>query len=323
MKPSWKQKIKSSITDIKQIKEIDSTLLRDKVISNSKFGIKAPLHFVSKVESWDTSDPILRQFLPLSDENIESNGYSQDPNLESKFTKIPGLIHKYKSRVLLIITGACAINCRYCFRREYPYTKNIVSKKNIDKIIEYINSDLNIDEVILSGGDPLIATNEHLDFVLERLSNIRHLKTLRIHTRIPVVLPSRITSELIATLNKSRLKKVIVLHTNHPAEIDNKVSDACNKLIDAKYILLNQSVLLNGVNDNARTLKELNEKLFNINVIPYYLHMLDKIKGASHFEVSLNKAQQIYKELQALTSGYLVPKLVTETPNSQSKTLIY
>jgi EF-P beta-lysylation protein EpmB len=234
--------------------------------------------------------------------------------------------------VLLIVSGACAINCRYCFRREFPYSNHVLGKRDLAAALEYIQQNPSINEVILSGGDPLIANDAYLADLAEQISKIEHITTLRIHTRIPIVMPTRINAELLEWLAKVRagtdkvtakpMKIVIVVHTNHPNEIDAEVAKAIAALTQQQIVVLNQAVLLKGVNDDPLVLQQLSEKLFQIGIMPYYLHLLDKVKGSKHFAVPLKRAKQIYSQLQALLPGYLVPKLVREIAGKDSKTIV-
>jgi EF-P beta-lysylation protein EpmB len=234
---------------------------------------------------------------------------------------MPGLLHKYHGRVLLTLTGACAINCRYCFRRHFSYNDNKLPRSNWHLLINYINNHPAIHEVILSGGDPLLVTNDYFKDFINELTKIPHLKTLRIHSRVPVVLPERIDDEWLAIMEKIKLNKVLVLHTNHPNEWDNDIHLICAKMHEAKITLLNQSVLLGGVNDNSDILIKLSHTLFASKVLPYYLHVLDPVKGAQHFTVKDAEIKKIYKQIQSSLPGYLVPKLVQEIANKKNKML--
>ncbi|PCH83367.1 MAG: EF-P beta-lysylation protein EpmB, partial [Piscirickettsiaceae bacterium] len=248
--------------------------------------------------------------------------YTKDPVGDDNATALPGLIHKYHGRVLMIVTGACAIHCRYCFRRSFPYIDNSAHPSQLQKTIEYLQQNKEIDEVILSGGDPLTLNDHRLAKIINAIESINHIKRLRIHTRLPIVLPSRVTDGLIKALTNSRLKLVLVLHINHPNEIIKPVREAINTLKNNRITLLNQSVLLKGVNDDANTLVDLSHQLFDNNIQPYYLHLLDKVEGAMHFDISREDARALYKKVQQKLPGYLVPKLVSEIPGEASKTLI-
>ena len=225
---------------------------------------------------------------------------------------LPGLLHKYQGRCLLITTAACAVHCRYCFRRHFPYQESRLDNHALEQAIKHIAADDTLHEVILSGGDPLSLNDQRLADIIQRLEAIPHLKRLRIHTRQPVVLPSRVTDELIETLQASHLQQVIVLHFNHANEFSVEVSMAMDKLAQSGVTLLNQSVLLKGVNDSPLALHELSEQLFANRILPYYLHLLDKVAGAAHFDIAIEDAQQLVTKLRASLPGYLVPTLVQE-----------
>tara|TARA_R110000772_G_scaffold196899_5_gene307653 strand:- start:7470 stop:8297 length:828 start_codon:yes stop_codon:yes gene_type:complete len=264
-------------------------------------------------------DPLLLQVLPQANELTDYPGYTLDPLAEIQFNPIPGILHKYAGRILLMPTSSCAIHCRYCFRRHFPYSDNRPDKRQWLQSLQYIRDDSSIIEVILSGGDPLAISDKHLEWLLEHLSAIPHLQRVRIHTRFPVVIPQRITQKLCDLLSRFQLRFILVLHSNHAQELDNDVSTACTRLKDAGVDLLNQSVLLKGINDNPEVLCNLSERLFTCGVRPYYLHMLDKVKGSGHFEVSLARAQNIMTELRASLPGYLVPTLVQEEVAAKNK----
>ena len=291
-------------------------------LAEKQFKTRVPRGFAARMDRGNRYDPLLLQVLAIDDELQIKPGFVQDPLDEAATNSIPGLIHKYHGRVLLTVTGSCAINCRYCFRRHFPYQDNNPGRAGWQPVLDYINADKNIHEVILSGGDPLLANDAVLAPLLAQLDAIPHLTTLRIHTRIPVVLPERVDDGLIALLMTSRLKKVVVLHSNHVQELDAQVALACRRLSGAGCLMLNQSVLLAGVNDNANTLAALSERLFACGVLPYYLHLLDKVQGAAHFDVGLEEALAIFQQLQALLPGYLVPRLAREDAGAKHKTLI-
>ncbi|GGI93444.1 EF-P beta-lysylation protein EpmB [Legionella impletisoli] len=290
--------------------------------AEKQFQTRVPRGFANLMQRENPNDPLLRQVLALHDEGQVTEGYTEDPLLEKAFNTQAGLIHKYHGRVLLTLVGACAINCRYCFRRHFPYEENNPGREGWNDVFSYIAADKSLSEVILSGGDPLLANDTVLSYILSGLEAIPHVRTVRIHTRIPVVLPERIDSNLIELLKRSSLTKVIVLHSNHPNELDDRVAFVCQDLRAISCHLLNQSVLLAGVNDDEITLAALSRRLFECGVMPYYLHLLDKVKGAAHFEVTLTTAQKLYKALQALLPGYLVPRLACEIPAEKHKTLV-
>ena len=291
-------------------------------LAEKSFKTRVPRRFAAKMQPGNPSDPLLLQVLAVSEELNTADDFVADPLSEALANTRSGLIHKYPNRVLLTVTGACAINCRYCFRRHFPYEDNNPGIGGWQHALDYIANDAGIHEVILSGGDPLLAKDNVLAALLTQLATIPHLHTLRIHTRIPVVLPERINDSLIALLVANRLHKVVVLHCNHAQEIDETVENACRVLRHAGCHVLNQSVLLAGVNDNAETLATLSERLFACGVLPYYLHLLDKVQGAAHFDVPLDEALILFRQLQTLLPGYLVPRLAREEPGKKNKTLI-
>ncbi|QGN36182.1 EF-P beta-lysylation protein EpmB [Klebsiella oxytoca] len=283
------------------------------------FALRVPRAFIARMEPGNPNDPLLRQVLTSQDEFITAPGYSTDP-LEEQHSVVPGLLHKYSNRALLLVKGGCAVNCRYCFRRHFPYAENQGNKRNWQTALEYIAAHTELDEIIFSGGDPLMAKDHELDWLLTQLEAIPHIKRLRIHSRLPVVIPARITDTLVARISASSLQVLLVNHINHANEIDNEFRAAMKRLRMAGVTLLNQSVLLREVNDNAQTLAKLSNALFDAGVMPYYLHVLDKVQGAAHFMVSDEEARAIMRELLTLVSGYLVPKLAREIGGEPSKT---
>ncbi|WP_275288554.1 EF-P beta-lysylation protein EpmB [Halomonas elongata] len=284
------------------------------------FEVRVPEAYLARIRPGDPHDPLLRQVLPLGEEAEAAPGYVADPLEEADHTPRRGLIHKYAGRVLLIASPACAINCRYCFRRHFPYEENAPSRAQWTDTLDYLRADDSIHEAIFSGGDPLAASDRQLAWLVERLEAIPHLKRLRIHTRLPVVIPDRIDDALLDWLGHTRLQKVMVLHINHPNEIDETVIDACRRLHDAGVTLLNQSVLLAGINDDVDTLAALSERLFEAGILPYYLHVLDPVSGAAHFDVPDDAARILVAELRKRLPGFLMPTLVREVPGETSKT---
>ncbi|ABR75450.1 EF-P beta-lysylation protein EpmB [Actinobacillus succinogenes] len=284
------------------------------------FPLRVPIPFITKMEKGNPQDPLLLQVMLSHQEFLYAEGFNKDP-LEEQKMPAPNILHKYHNRLLFMVKNACAVNCRYCFRRHFPYNQSQGNKANWRQAIEYIAENPQIEEVIFSGGDPLMAKDHELDWLIKQLETIPHLQRLRIHSRLPVMIPQRITSALCRMLQNSRLKAVLVTHINHPNEIDDVLAQAMVRLKQARVELLNQSVLLKNVNDNAAVLKTLSDNLFEIGILPYYLHLLDKVEGAAHFYVSDESAVKIYRDLQATTSGYLVPKLAREIANEPNKTL--
>jgi len=283
------------------------------------FPLRVPRGFVDCMEKGNPADPLLRQVLPVQQELQPFPGFSLDPVGDLNAVAEAGVIHKYHGRVLLITTGACAVHCRYCFRRHFPYQELQLSGQKLDKALTYIAEREDIVEVILSGGDPLLLNDDKLENLLRRISAIAHVRRIRIHSRIPVVLPARITPSLLETLAALPQKVVLVLHANHPNELSAEVGEACRQLSRHQVTLLNQSVLLDQVNDDPHVLGELSEKLFAFGVLPYYLHCLDRAAGVGHFEVPLPKAQALLQSLQASLPGYLVPNLVQEQAGAAHK----
>jgi len=303
--------------------ELKPAQLSDIVADSDRFPLRVPHSFVSRMKKGEPNDPLLRQVLPLNVENEFTPGYLSDPVGDLNASETPGLLHKYRGRALLITTGACAIHCRYCFRRHFPYGQQNAAANEWDSALSKIERDSSLSEVILSGGDPLALSDQRLTTLIRRLDRIPHLRRLRIHTRLPVVIPQRVCDSLLTWLSNTRLSPVIVIHTNHPSEIDEDVRVALAKLQTIRGItLLNQSVLLKGVNDCSETLAALSEALFACGVHPYYLHLLDRAQGTAHFDLPAEQAIAIFNELHAQLPGYLVPRLVQEQPGAPGKTLL-
>ncbi|WP_395377106.1 EF-P beta-lysylation protein EpmB [Marinicella sp. W31] len=270
----------------------------------------------------DVDDPVLRQFLPHQDELQTHPNFTSDPVGDHEALKATGVIHKYHGRVLLIASGHCAVNCRYCFRRHFNYSQELAARNNWHAAIHYISQNENIHEVILSGGDPLTLSTKQLMSLSAQLEKITHIKTLRIHSRIPVALPDRIDADFCSWIKQLNLQTVMVIHSNHPNEITDKALDALKQLNSLGVTLLNQSVLLKGVNDDADVLIKLNQQLFQAGVLPYYLNVLDKVQNAGHFLVNDQTARQIHRQLKEKLPGYLVPKLTQENPGEPHKTTL-
>ncbi|MCR9191752.1 MAG: EF-P beta-lysylation protein EpmB [Gammaproteobacteria bacterium] len=291
-------------------------------LAEAQFKTQVPKRFAAKMEQGNPKDPLLLQVLATAKELNSPPEFSLDPLKEVTANPIPGLIHKYAGRVLLTLTGVCAINCRFCFRRHFPYAENNPGQNGWQQAIEYIATNDSIHEVILSGGDPLLASDTTLERLITQLTPITHVKTIRLHSRIPVVLPERIQSHLLDIIDTQRFHVVTVLHCNHPRELDDAVRDACVKMKTTGWTLLNQSVLLRHVNHQPETLVALSHKLFQFGVLPYYLHLLDPVQGAHHFDIPLAQALSIYTALQRDVPGYLLPRLVRETAGIPYKTIV-
>ncbi|AYN24481.1 EF-P beta-lysylation protein EpmB [Buchnera aphidicola] len=324
-KDSWLYEISNSIIEPKKLLKFLCLEKYPKYYdpkSKKIFPFRVPYSFALRMKKKDPEDPLLLQVITNNQEFLNNSQFNHDPVKERKDIVLPGLLHKYKDRVLWMLKTNCAINCRYCFRKHFPYEKNKGNKKNWMKILNYINQNIQLNEVILSGGDPLMAKDHELLWVITSLSKIKHIKRLRIHTRLPVVIPNRITSDLCQIFFNSTLKIIIVTHINHPQEINKELSDSLLKLKESNVILLNQSVLLKKINDNASVLAELSNVLCKNNIIPYYLHILDKVKGTSHFLVSNEKARSIISDLMKMVSGFLVPRLVLDDGSKNHKSII-
>ncbi|MGZ4968179.1 MAG: EF-P beta-lysylation protein EpmB [Methylobacter sp.] len=322
---NWQQQLAeafNNIEDLCRYLQLSPVDLPVSLVATENFPLRVPLSFAACIEKGNPHDPLLRQVLPIDEELLAYPGFSHDPVGDLASATHTGVLHKYRSRVLFINTGSCAINCRYCFRRNFPYADLQLSKQKEDAAIQSIQNDTSITEVILSGGDPLLLGDSRLAQLIKQLDAIKHLKRIRIHSRLPIVLPARITDEFIDTLKISTKQIIIVMHCNHANEISDRVIAACKQLKHSGIILFNQSVLLKGVNDNAEILSELSEQLFSHGIIPYYLHLLDKATGTGHFEVSEAEALILMRQVQATLPGYLVPKLVKEQPGAKSKQTI-
>jgi EF-P beta-lysylation protein EpmB len=322
MQQNWQSLLKEVMTSPAELLStlaLDPSLLPAAERSATLFPLRVPRGFVARMQRGNPDDPLLRQVLPLGAEEIISPGFSQDPLNEKSTNPLAGLLHKYQGRVLVTLTGACAVNCRYCFRRHFPYQENSSGGKAWSSILDYIAADTTINEVIFSGGDPLLANDQYLEKCICDLAAITHLKILRIHSRLPIVLPQRISSDFVNLLAASRFHVVMLVHCNHANELDDSVAMAVDHLRQKKIMVLNQSVLLKGVNDSVEALVNLSQGLFEAGILPYYLHLLDKVQGAAHFEVDENRAKLLMTRLRETLPGYLVPRLVKEQAGARSK----
>ncbi|MDD1620765.1 MAG: EF-P beta-lysylation protein EpmB [Methylococcaceae bacterium] len=317
----WQQELAEAFSDVETLcrhLQIDPESLP--LLPNFKsFPLRVPRGFVDCMEPGNPDDPLLKQVLPLREELRHYPGYKHDPVGDLNAVATPGVIHKYRGRVLLVATGACAVHCRYCFRRNFPYGELQLSIQKLQQAFAYIESRPEISEVILSGGDPLLVNDDKLGHLLARLGGIAHLKRIRVHSRVPVVLPSRITPLLMDKLLETGKPIVLVLHANHPKELSAEVGSICAQLRQHGITLLNQSVLLKGINDDGETLCRLSEQLFAHGVLPYYLHLLDHASGTGHFAVDEARAKQIVQHMHCNLPGYLVPKLVEEQAGAAHK----
>lgn len=317
---NWQTQLSEAITSIDELLSIlKLESLRAEVYVPKHFELRVPRGFVAKMSIGDSNDPLLRQVLPDQREQIKVTGYVADPLSENTQNPVKGMLHKYQSRVLLTVTGACAIHCRYCFRQHFDYSANMPTADAKENIIDYITAHPEINEVILSGGDPLSVTNRRLFAWLDTLESLPQLTTIRLHTRLPLVIPARLDNALLTRLSQSRCHIVMVIHCNHANEIDALTAEHLQRARAAGMTLLNQAVLLKGINDSVAVQTQLSQRLFSAGVLPYYLHLLDKVAGAAHFDNDERFAIELYWSLLAVLPGYLVPKLVRELPNKPFK----
>jgi L-lysine 2,3-aminomutase len=324
--PTWQSLWRDSIRDPEELLELLGLQGFSGLISaqaQDQFALRVPRGFAAKMRVGDINDPLLRQVLPLHEELLQVTGFSLDAVGDLAARQLPGVLHKYHGRALLVTTGACAINCRYCFRRHFPYAEENAASNQWQQAIDYLANDRSISELLLSGGDPLSLSTAKLQSLVSQLKPLPHIKRLRFHTRLPIVLPERIDAEFIAWLGSLPYQLVFVVHANHANELDEPVASALRALGRAGATVLNQSVLLRGVNDSSEELAALSERLFDAGVLPYYLHQLDKVQGAAHFEVPIDRAIAIMVELMARLPGYLVPKLVQEVSGQPNKTPVF
>ncbi len=317
-RPRWQRELADAVRDPAELCAM-LDLPRPAAVDCHGFALRVPRPFVARMRVGDPDDPLLRQVWPASAEADAPAGFCADPLAERAAAPAPGMLHKYHGRVLWMVSAACAVHCRYCFRRHFPYGEHTAGRAGRPALLDYLRADPSISEVILSGGDPLSAPDAYLAELVAELGALRQLRRLRIHTRLPVVLPSRVSAEMLGWLGASRLPAIVVLHANHANELDAEVAAACARMRDAGATLLNQAVLLRGVNDALAAQCALSERLFEIGVLPYYLHCLDKVSGAAHFEVARPRARRLFAELLAELPGYLVPRLVVERPGARSK----
>ncbi|MBS3903510.1 MAG: KamA family radical SAM protein [Anaplasmataceae bacterium] len=315
----WKEVLRKNFTQWEPLcdyLELDEAA-RPHILKKSIFPLNLPYRLASKIKKNSLTDPILLQFVPLSEEEQKIPGYSRDPLQETTFKQSSKLLQKYPSRALLVTTSACAMHCRFCFRRHFDYD---VHSKSLDLDLQKTREDPSIKEIILSGGDPLSLNNETLASMITSLETIPHIRRLRIHTRFPIGIPERLDPELLHLLGKSRLQIWVVIHCNHAQELDVDVLSALKSVQKQGIPVLNQAVLLKGVNDSIAAQQSLAETLIDHGILPYYLHQLDKVEGAAHFAVEDHIGVQLIEELQKRISGYGVPKFVREIPQKLSKT---
>ena len=323
--PAWQRALQDAVCDPAELiglLRLDPQWLEPARAAARRFPLRVPRGFVARMRIGDPRDPLLLQVLPMGAELDELPGYRTDPVGDLAARTGPGLLHKYHGRALLVTTGTCAVNCRYCFRRHFPYDEENASREAFGPALEVIRADASIHEVLLSGGDPLTLSDRRLAALFDALQEIPHLRRIRIHTRLPVVLPERVDAGFLAAWSAVRLQKTVVIHANHAREIDASVRAAAGALRDADSTVLNQSVLLRGINDRCNDLVDLSEALFDAGVLPYYLHLLDPVAGAGHFDLPLARARELVADVAERLPGYLVPRLVREEPGAPAKTMV-
>ncbi|TRW48528.1 EF-P beta-lysylation protein EpmB [Aliidiomarina halalkaliphila] len=323
LQSSWQRELAQSFTSPQALADylqLPADWVTAHESARSLFPMRVPKPFAALMEPGNTQDPLLLQVLPQSDEFAQVPGYSTDPLDEKNASQIPGLLHKYKSRVLVIFRGGCAVNCRYCFRRHFPYQEHHISKSDLDHMCDYIAQHPDINEVILSGGDPLMASDAHVVDALHRFTALAQIRRVRIHTRLPVVIPQRLTSDLGDALSSLPVPVTMVLHINHAHEVSTELSDFVAQWRQRGIHFLNQSVLLKAINDSLDAQIALHEAVFRAGILPYYLHQLDPVSGAAHFAVDDAKALKLHQQMQSQLPGFLVPTLVRELAGEPNKT---
>lgn len=321
---AWQEELRRAIRDPRQLCEAlrlppEKHLTSPTEAGDAGFPVFVPPSFLRRIEPANPRDPLLLQVWPAAAETATAEGFTADPTADAEFIRAPGLLKKYAGRALMVLTGACAIHCRYCFRRHFPYEQSPPNETVWNNALAAIGADASIHEVIFSGGDPLTITDVRLSRLVERIAAISHVQRLRIHTRLPVMIPSRVTTGLVDWLTGTRLVPIIVIHVNHAQELDAEVAAALQRLRAAGVMVLNQAVLLRGVNDSVADQQQLSVRLIDIGVTPYYLHQLDRVRGASHFEVPIERGREIMAELRRRLPGYAVPQYVQEQPGAPHK----
>jgi len=322
---TWRDELRNAVREAAQLiaaLELPADLIKPAVHASRGFPLFAPWPYIGRMRKGDPADPLLRQVLPIESELLSHQGFTTDPVGDDSATLNPGLIQKYSSRALLVTTGACAVHCRYCFRRHFPYSQSPRSPDDWQPAIDRIAADPTIDEVLLSGGDPLTLVDEHLAELARRLADVPHLRRLRVHTRLPIMIPQRVTDQLLGWLTGTRLAPIMVVHANHANEIDEPTAVALAKLVNAGIPVLNQSVLLAGVNDTGNALIDLSRRLIDLRVMPYYLHQLDRVQGAAHFEVPEGRGLELIDQMRRALPGYAVPRYVQEVAGESHKHML-
>lgn len=308
----WQDHLRQAITSSAELcAALDLPLSAISPDSNPAFPVRVPRPFVSRMKPRDPDDPLLRQVIALPIEHVSAPGFVVDP-LQEHTGVLPGLLHKYRSRVLMIFRGGCAVNCRYCFRRHYPYQSDTLRQQDLSKVLDYLRAHPEVNEVIFSGGDPLMADDAALAEAMQALAALPQIRRLRIHTRLPVVIPDRITDEFVRTVAATPVPVIMVVHINHAQEVDQALIHVVSQLRKVCRSVLNQSVVLRGVNDTAAAQIALSETLYAAGIDPYYLNVLDQVAGTTHFFVEAPRIRKIQQEMMEVLPGFLVPRLVRE-----------
>lgn len=319
----WRADLRAVVRDLASLcreLDLDPRLATEGAGAAADHPLRVPRAWLDLIERGNPDDPLLRQILPTAAETAPQPCFGPDPVGDLDARQSDSLLGKYQGRALLLVTGSCAIHCRYCFRRWFPFAASLNHPDRARVALAHIKARPDISEVILSGGDPLLLNDHSLHWLLRELDAITHLKRIRLHSRVPIALPSRINADLCALLGCGRLPRVLVVQTNHPRELGEGAAEALARLRAAGIHVLNQSVLLRGVNDAPAVLQELSERLFALGVLPYYLHRLDRVAGSAHFDLPLAECARLATRLRARLPGYLLPRMVSETPGAQSKT---
>ena len=321
----WHAAMRTAVRDPVQlcrILQLPPEFEADAIRASLEFPLFAPRNYIARMRMGDPHDPLLRQVLPLRDELDDLRGFTRDPVGDIPSKRADGLLQKYQGRVLIITTGACAVHCRYCFRRHFPYSDSPPTLSRWKRVITGILEDDSIEEVILSGGDPLTLVDSQLGHLADLVAEVPHVRRLRIHTRLPIIIPQRVTGALIDWLTGTRLVPIVVVHANHARELDAEVQSSLSAMAGSGILLLNQTVLLRGVNDDADSLVELSRRLLDCRVAPYYLHQLDRVAGAAHFETPVEQGLALIEQMRARLPGYGVPRYVREIPGEASKRVL-
>ena len=321
---AWRHSLRNGIGTVRELLDtvrVDANLIDALQPSSMEFPLRVPRSYAARMRKGDPTDPLLLQVLPLRAERMDVPGFVADPLRETGLAN-QGVLKKYRGRALLVTTPACPVHCRYCFRRHFPYADQVAAKNRWESALRELRGMEDVSEVILSGGDPLSLPENRLGELLHLINGVRHVDTVRIHTRFPIVLPERVGQGLLELLANTRLRTVMVVHCNHANEIDRAVRAALEAVARTGTTLLNQSVLLRGINDSAKSLESLSRSLFACGVLPYYLHLLDPVSGTAHFDVPASRGMELIAKLRRRLPGYLVPRLVREEPGEPSKTVI-